>query len=311
MLFNRGDNIKKILLFSLLIIMIPYIIVSVFIQNDEITFNFSSNSVVRVYREKLDKIDRVPIEEYVVGVVSGEIPVSFEIEALKAQAVASRSYVMYQIKKNKNKEYDVYDTVKNQVYLDTSLQKEKWGDDYVNNVNRIKEAVLDTAGEYLEYNGEVVEAMFFSTSTGMTENSEEIFSDEVPYLRSVSSTWDEISPVYMDSKKFSKEEFYKLLNLKYREKLDVNITSTTSTGRVVEVIINDKKFSGRDIVSKLGLRSSYFSITEYDDSIVVDTKGYGHGVGMSQYGAQGMALDGYSYEEILKHYYSGVEIKKF
>ena len=310
MLFNRGDNIKKILLFSLLIIMIPYIIVSIFIKNDEITFNFSSNSVVRVYREKLDRIDRVPIEEYVVGVVAGEIPVSFNIEALKAQAVASRSYVMYQIKRNKNKDFDVYDTVRSQVYLDASLLKDKWGDDYVTNVNRIKEAVIDTAGEYLVYDGEVVEAMFFSTSSGVTENSEDVFSNSVPYLRSVSSTWDEISPVYMDSKKFSKEEFYNLLNLKYQEKMSVN-TNTTSTGRVIDLVINDKKFSGRDIVSKLGIRSSYFVITEYDDSIVVDTKGYGHGVGVSQYGAEGMARDGYSYDEILKYYHSGVEIKKF
>lgn len=310
MLFNRGDNIKKILLFSLFIIIIPYIIVSIFIKNDEITFNFSSNSVVRVYREKLDRIDRVPIEEYVVGVVAGEIPVSFNIEALKAQAVASRSYVMYQIKRNKNKDFDVYDTVRSQVYLDASLLKDKWGDDYVTNVNRIKEAVIDTAGEYLVYDGEVVEAMFFSTSSGVTENSEDVFSNSVPYLRSVSSTWDEISPVYMDSKKFSKEEFYNLLNLKYQEKMSVN-TNTTSTGRVIDLVINDKKFSGRDIVSKLGIRSSYFVITEYDDSIVVDTKGYGHGVGMSQYGAEGMARDGYSYEKILKYYYSGVEIKKF
>ena len=290
--------------------MIPYIIVSIFIKNDEITFNFSSNSVVRVYREKLDRIDRVPIEEYVVGVVAGEIPVSFNIEALKAQAVASRSYVMYQIKRNKNKDFDVYDTVRSQVYLDASLLKDKWGDDYVNNVNRIKEAVIDTAGEYLVYDGEVVEAMFFSTSSGVTENSEDVFSSSVPYLRSVSSTWDEISPVYMDSKKFSKEEFYNLLNLNYQEKMSVN-TNATSTGRVIDLVINDKKFSGRDIVSKLGIRSSYFVITEYDDSIVVDTKGYGHGVGMSQYGAEGMARDGYSYEKILKYYYSGVEIKKF
>ena len=304
-------DIKKILLFSLLIIFIPYFIIIFFIRNDEITFNFSSNSVVRVYRENLNKIEKVPIEEYVVGVLAGEVPVSFEIEALKAQAVASRSYVMYQIKKSRNRDYDVVDTVKNQVYLDTSLQKNRWKDEYINNVNKIKKAVLDTAGEYLEYNGEVVEALFFSTSTGMTENSEEIFSNEVPYLRSVSSTWDEISPVYVDSKEFKKDEFYKLLNITYQEKLDIKVINTTSTGRVVEVLINNKKFSGKDVCSKLKLRSSYFSIIEYDDIIVVSTKGYGHGVGLSQYGAQGMATEGYKYDEILKHYYSGVEIKKF
>ena len=304
-------NIKKILLFSLLIILIPYIIVTTFIEDDEISFNFSSNSIVRVYRKNLDRIDRIPIEEYVVGVVSGEMPVSFEIEALKAQAVASRSYVMYQIKKNKNKEYDVVDTVNNQVYLDVEGQKEKWKDNYVSSVNKIKEAVIDTSGEYLVYDGNVVEAMFFSTSTGMTENSEEVFSSEVPYLRSVVSTWDEISPAYNDTKKFSKDEFYKLLGLSYKEKLKFNVINTTSTGRVIDLIINDKYFTGKEVCSKLKLRSTFFDIIEFDDAIVVNTKGFGHGVGMSQYGAQGMAKEGYKYNEILKYYYSGVEIKKF
>ena len=304
-------NIKKILLFSLLIMVIPYIIVSVFIRNDEITFNFNSNSIVRVYRDKTGKIERVPIEEYVVGVLAGEVPVSFEDDALKAQAVASRSYVMYQMQRNKNKDYDVVDTVSNQVYLDYEDMKERWKKDYINNINKIKSAVIETAGEYLEYDGKVVEAMFFSTSTGMTENSEDVFSSEVPYLRSVVSTWDEISPAYTDSKKFSKDEFYKLLGLDYEEKLNVEVTSSTSTGRVKEIKINNKKFTGKDVSSKLKLRSNFFTIDEYDDCIMVSTKGYGHGVGLSQYGAQGMALDGYKYDEILKYYYSGVEIKKF
>ena len=295
----------------MIIIFIPFIIVNLFIKNEEISFNFNSNSIVRVYRSNYDRIDRIPIEEYIVGVVSGEVPVSFDIEALKAQAVASRSYVMFQISKNKNKDFDVYDTVLNQVYLDSSDLEKRWGNDYVSNINKVRKAVIDTSGEYLVYDGKVVEAMFFSTSTGVTENSEEIFSSSVPYLRSVVSTWDEISPVYTDLKKFNKDEFYSLLNLSFNEKLDINITNTTSTGRIVEIIINGIKFSGKDVVSKLKLRSSYFSITEYADSIVVNTKGYGHGVGMSQYGAQGMALDGYTYDEILKYYYSGVEIKKF
>ena len=304
-------NIKKILLFSLLIILIPYIVINMFIRHDDITFNFSSNSIVRVYREKTKVIDRVPIEKYVIGVLSGEMPVSFESEALKAQAVASRTYVMYQISKNKDKDYDVVDTVENQVYVDNEFLKEKWGDDYLKNSNKIKQAVLDTSGQYLEYNGKVVEAVFFSTSSGMTENSEEVFTTEVPYLRSVVSTWDEISPVYTDSKKFSKDDFYKLLGLDYQEKLYTNVIKNTSTGRIVEININGKKFTGKEVCSKLGLRSTFFEIVEYDNAIVINTRGYGHGVGMSQYGAQGMALEGYTYEEILKYYYSGVDIKKF
>jgi len=304
-------SIKKMLLFSFAIFLFPYIIVNIFIRNDELTFNFNSNSVVRVFREKTQTIDRVPIEEYVVGVISGEVPVSFELEALKAQAVASRTYVMFQMQKNLKNDYDVVDTVNNQVYLDNEILKEKWGEDYTSNINKMRQVVLDTTGEYLEYDGKIVEALFFSTSTGMTENSEEIFSSEVPYLRSVVSTWDEISPIYTDTKSFKKEEFYNLLKLKYQENLKIEIISKTSTGRIQEIKINDKLFTGKDICSSLKLRSTFFDIIEYDDKIVVNTKGYGHGVGMSQYGAQGMAKEGYTYDEILKYYYSGVEIKKF
>lgn len=304
-------NIKKILLFSLAIILIPFIIITLFIKNDEITFNFSSNTIVRVYRENKKVIERVPIEEYVVGVVSGEMPVTFESEALKAQAVASRSYVMHQMESARDKDYDVVDSVTNQVYLDNEQLKNNWGNDYTEKINKVKKAVLETSGEYLEYDGEVVDAMFFSTSVGYTENSEDIFSSEVPYLRSVSSDWDSISPVFEDSKTFTLKEFYSSLNLEYSEKLEIKVTETTNTGRVKKIIINNKEFSGKEICSKLKLRSTYFEIKNNSDSIIIYTKGYGHGVGMSQYGAQGMALKGYSYEEILKHYYSGVTIKKF
>lgn len=304
-------NIKKILLFSFLIIIIPFVIITIFVRNDEITFNFNSNTIVRVYRENKKVVERVPIEEYVIGVVSGEIPSNFDVEALKSQAVASRSYVMYHMQNTRDKDYDVVDTVINQVYLDSEQLKEKWKDNYVEKSNKIKKAVLDTAGEYLEYDGKVVDAMFFSTSSGYTENSEEIFTSPVPYLRSVSSNWDNISPVFEDSKTFTFKEFYSLLGLKYNDSLNIKVTETTSTGRVKKIIINNKEFKGSDVCSKLKLRSSYFEIQNNGNSITIYTKGYGHGVGMSQYGAQGMALKGYNYEEILKHYYSGVSIKKF
>ena len=128
--------IKKILLFSFIIIFIPLIIVSIFIRNDEIHFNFTKNSVVRVYKEKDNKIDTVPIEEYVVGVVAGEMPIDFELEALKAQAVAARSYVMKQMERGANKEYDVVDTVMNQVYLDKNYLISVWNESYIENINK-------------------------------------------------------------------------------------------------------------------------------------------------------------------------------
>ena len=215
--------IKKILLFSCLIIFIPVIIVSIFIRNEEIIFNFSENSIVRVYREETGQINSVPIEEYIVGVVAGEMPVNFELEALKAQSVASRSYVMKQIEKNINNEYDVVDTVMNQVYLDRDHLMAVWSSSYIDNINKIKLAVLSTKGEYLYYDGKIAEALFFSTSPGITENSEEIFVSNQPYLRSVSSTWDEISPVYSTTITYTLSEFYNLLNLPQQDNLIIKI----------------------------------------------------------------------------------------
>lgn len=303
--------IKKILLFSFLIIFIPFLVVTLFIRNDEITFNFSSNSVVRVYREDTKEIEEVPIEEYVVGVLAGEMPVDFELEALKAQAVASRSYVMKQMERNINKEYDVIDTVTNQVYLDKTHLVSVWKESYTDKINKIKLAVLSTKGEYISSENKVAEALFFSTSPGITENSEEIFTNKVSYLRSVESPWDEISPAYTSNTTYTLNEFYNLLGLEYQEKLNIEIVDKTSTGRIKKIKINGKEFTGSSVCSKLSLKSTYFEIIKEDTKIIIKNKGYGHGVGMSQYGAEGMAKEGYKYDEILKHYYTGIEIKKF
>lgn len=303
--------IKKILLFSSLIIIIPFVVVMVFIKDDEITFNFSQSSVVRVKDEETNTISYIPIEEYVVGVVAGEMPTNFEIEALKAQAVAARSYVMKQMERNIKKDYDVVDTVKNQVYLNKEYLISVWKESYIEKINKIKTAVLETKGEYISSNGKVAEALFFSTSPGVTENSEDVFENKVSYLRSVDSIWDKISPVYSTTTTYTLEEFYNLLNLDYKQDLNIKITNKTSTGRIKKIKINNKELTGSYIYSKLGLKSTFFEIIIEDNNIIIKSKGYGHGVGMSQYGAQGMALEGYNYQEILKHYYTGIEIKKF
>ncbi len=303
--------IKKILLFSCLIIFIPTFIVYFFIRDDEITFNFSSNSTVRVYREQTQTIDNVPIEEYVVGVVAGEMPISFSLEALKAQAVAARSYVMKQMENNINKEYDVVDTVMNQVYLDKEYLQSVWSESYVNNINKIKSAVLSTKGEYLSYDGKVADALFFSTSPGITENSEDVFVSKLEYLRSVDSPWDSISPAYTSTSTFTLEEFYNLLNIPYKETLTIEIINTTKTGRIKKLKINNTEFSGNEVCSILNLKSTYFEIAQEGMKVIIKNKGYGHGVGMSQYGAEGMSKEGYNYQDILKHYYTNIEIKKF
>ena len=300
---------KKMLLFSLIIILIPTVVVNIFIKDEEIKFEYHENMAIRVKRSN-GNIEKIPFEDYIVGILAGEMPVSFHGEALKAQAVAARTYAMKKMALNINNDYDVVDTVANQVYLDIDYLKNTWQDKYVNNINILKTAVLETYGEYLEYKGEVIEAFFFSTSTGKTENSEDIFGTYLPYLRSVDSTWDQISPVYEEKNYYTLKEFYEALNLKFSTELNITVKKATSTGRVKEILINNKKFTGSDIATSLNLRSSYFEIIQDNNTVIINTKGYGHGVGMSQYGAEAMSASGYTYEQILKYYYQGVEIKK-
>ena len=302
---------KKFIIVTLLVIIIPFLFVKIFVQIDEIKFNYITNNTIRVKNEKTNQIITLPFEEYIKGVVAGEMPATFELEALKAQAVASRSYAMYQMTATKDKDYDVLNTTANQVYLTDQELKNNWKNEYEQKINKINKAITETTGEYLTYKGQIVNAMFFSTSTGKTENSEEVFVSSLPYLRSVDSKWDEASPVYTDTYTFDLKDFYSKLSLPYNENLKIEITAKTSTSRIKKLKINDQELNGRDLATKLSLRSNYFTITQNNDKITINTKGFGHGVGMSQYGANGMAKEGYKYDQILKHYYQNTEIKKF
>ena len=301
---------KKFIITALLVVIIPFLFTKIFIQTDEIKFKYKTNNIIRVKDEKTNQIMTIPFEKYIKGVVAGEMPATFDLEALKAQAVASRSYAMYQMTATKDKEYDVLNTTANQVYLTDEQLKTNWKENYQEKINKINKAIQETSGEYLTYNNQIVNAMFFSTSVGKTENSEEVFVSKLPYLRSVDSKWDEASPVFNDTYTFDLKDFYTKLNLPYNEKLNIEITKKTSTGRIKKLKINNQELNGRDLATKLSLRSNYFTITQNNEKITITTKGFGHGVGMSQYGANGMAKEGYKYDQILKHYYQNTEIKK-
>lgn len=291
---------KKVVLFILIFFGICYF--TVLNNNEEI------KEILNVRVKMNESIKSVEFEEYITGVLAGEMPITFELEALKAQAVAARSYVLTKMKYNKSNDYDVVDTVMNQVYLDDDYLKSVWKESYDSKISKIKKAVDETKGQYLAYDGEVINAMFFSTSVGKTENCEEIFPNSLPYLKSVSSTWDSISPHYEVKYNFSINDFYNKLGISYSDYLVIDVLETTSTGRIKKISINGTVFSGSDVVNKLGLKSNYFLIKKNKNEINIITKGYGHGVGMSQYGAQAMALNGYDYKSILKHYYTDVEL---
>ena len=303
---------KKIIIFIALLIFIPFFIVIIYNKNyKEIELKYISTTYIRVKRMSDNTIIQIPLEEYIVGVLAGEMPVSFELEALKAQAVASRSYALKRIEYNKNKDYDVVDSIMNQVYLDNEYLKEAWGINYIKNINKLRTAVNETLDEYLEYNGTVADTLFFSTSNGYTENSQNIFDFECEYLQSVESPWDKtISGAFNHSKTMSLMDFYKKLNLPYNKNLNIEILKRSNSNRILLLKINNIEFKGTDIYNLLSLRSTDFEIKLQGDTVKINTKGYGHGVGMSQYGALGMSLAGYTYEEILSHYYKNTTITK-
>lgn len=295
------------------IIFIPFLIVNFYRtpKVKEIKLNYVSNYFIRVKRVNSGNIESIPFEKYIVGVLAGEMPIYFEKEALKAQAVAARSYALKRILYNRDNDFDVVDSVMNQVYLDNDYLKSAWGDNYISNINKLREVVNETSMEYLDYNGEVIDALFFSTSNGYTEDALTVFSVDLPYLKSVKSEWDEkTSSAFRSSTSIDCNVFFDKLGLDYSDSFDVKVLSRSSTHRIISLSINGKVFSARTLYDKLGLKSTDFSLSRDGNKIIVNTIGYGHGVGMSQYGAMGMAMEGYSYRDILSYYYQGTSIKK-
>lgn len=301
---------KKIFFLTLLLIIIPFITIIILTPKIEKKhFQIEQNTIVRVKRSKTNKIEQIPLENYLIGVLAGEMPVSYEIEALKAQAVAARTYTIRKIETNKNKEYDVIDTTDDQVYKDEQELKDLWKNDYEKNIKKIKQAINSTSGEYLTYNGKTIKAFFFSTSSGKTENCKDVFGENLPYLVSVSSTWDQNSPSYLGTIEFTKEEFYKKLGIPYTEELKLKI-ERNETDSINQIEVNNNIIKGTEFRRKLGLKSTNVELKQENNKIIITSKGYGHGVGMSQYGAYELAKHGYKYDEILKYYYQGIEFKK-
>lgn len=271
------------------------------------------NYTVSVFRDKLGEVQELELESYVAGVVASEMPATFEEEALKAQALAARTYVTQIIAAGGAADLpdkaDITDTIAHQVYKSDDELKALWKDEYDNKKAKIKKAVEATKGEVLTYKGKPITASFFSTSNGWTENAKDYWEEDVPYLQSVESEWDkDAAPEFIHETSIAVAEFEEKLGIKLSKGEIGTVLERTPGHRVKTVSIAGQTFSGRDIREKLGLRSTDFHWTQKGDSILIQTKGYGHGVGMSQYGANGMAKEGKNYNEIVMHYFKGVEI---
>ncbi len=278
---------------------------------------------VSVYMMKERRLERVPLETYVLGVLAGEMPAEFELEALKAQAIAARTYItrrLLLLRENEDDSVpegaDVTDTIAHQVYVSKEQLASKWKGEASGKANlaKLKQAVEETKGLIITYAGEPIEASFFSTSNGYTENSEDYWGQELPYLRSVDSPWDiGLSPRYKETIVLKQEELYDKLGLTGKQaakKLAMKVLKRTEGNRIQTIRVNGVEFSGREFRERLGLASSQFDWSIDKQKIAVTTYGYGHGVGMSQWGANGMALEGRSAIEIVRYYYTGTRVEQ-
>lgn len=291
---------KQIIFKCMCIFMIIMIIIKMnFFEKEikEVEMKKEDGNIVQVMRKNGN--EEIELEAYVANVVACEMPASFEIEALKAQAVAVRTFVL---KRN----LKVDDSVASQVYKSKTELQEIWQENYEKNMAYINKAVQATKNEVALYRGEYISAMFYSHNNGKSNDASWYYQNSIPYLQSVDSPWD---------KKYEKAIQEKVMPLiEVKNKLGVNNVSIQSLNRyenhyVKEIQIDHKVFTGRKVRELLQLRSSDFTFKVNNEEVVIQTIGYGHGVGLSQYGAQGMAQEGYTYQEILKHYYTGIEIK--
>ncbi len=279
--------------------------------------------MINVYMTKYKKVISMPFEEYVKGVVAAEMPAAFESEALKAQAVAARTYALSRLKEfagtgcSQHKGADICTNPAHcQAYTEKEDMRKAWGKNTDYYWERVSDAVEGTKGMVAMYEDLLIDPVFHAISGGRTENSEDVWRSKIPYLRSVSSPYEQEASKFSSSKEFSKLEFIRILRnnisgLRLNPiamQSGIKILSHTAGGRVKAMKIGNKVISGQAFQGFMGLNSNNFTLRIDRNSVIINVKGYGHGAGMSQYGANGLAKHGYNYIGILKHYYYGIEV---
>lgn len=270
---------------------------------------------ISVLSVQTGEVSKIEMREYVIGCVAAEMPSVYHTEALKAQAVACYTYAKRESENSGTQGADITDSPDNhQGYIDVNGRRKKWGDEFDECESKIAAAVDEVLGEYMVFDGETVLAAYHSNSAGKTQSAENLWGNEIPYLISVESPGDRLSPDYLTTSEFSESEFEEIL-----ENCGVMISgdcdgwiekiNADNYGYVSSLVVCGKEISASDFRKAADLRSLCFDI-EYDGNFTVTCKGYGHGAGMSQYGADYMARQGFSYKEILAHYYTGVKFIK-
>ena len=283
-------------------------------------YDYQKYKTIKLFNSGSGQIEELPIDEYLYGVVSSEMPANFEIEALKAQAIVARTYTIYQIMNNSGKHpgADICDNSSCcQAWISKDERLSKWApEEAESNWNKIVDAVNSTSGKIITYQNKPINAFFHSNSGGKTESSLNIWGGiDYPYLKSVETAGEEGYTQYSSEAKFTKEELLNKLKEKYEDcEIDysqencIQILEYTTSGRVKTIKFGNKEIAGTEARTILGLRSTNFTFTISGDEIIFSVIGYGHGVGMSQTGADALAKSGSNCEEIIKHFYTDVEI---
>lgn len=297
-------------------------------SSTEVAQTATDESVVQsegylVFDISTGKTEEISVMDYIVGAVCAEMPATFEPEALKAQAVAAHTYAERQKQKALTTPdpelcgaYFSNDSTKYQAYFTESQAKQYYGESYEQYIKKIRSAAEAVASEILVYDDKPIIAAFHSMSPGKTESAENVWGNEVEYLVSVDSEADSTAPKYLEEYSFTTDEMRTLLEDAFEgiklgsepENWFCN-EETSDSQTVLSVTVGDMTLTGQEIRTALSLRSAAFEVV-YENGFTVTTKGYGHAVGMSQYGANAMALSGSTYKEILAHYYPGTKLEK-
>ena len=286
----------------------------------ENNYDYQKYKTIRLLHAKTGEIEELPLDTYVKGVVAAEMPADYEEEALKAQAVVARTYTIYTIIHNNNK-HENADLCDNsnccQAWISKDDRLSKWEEDKRDQyLKKIEDAVDSTNGKIITYNGEVIDAFFHSNSGGVTETPVNVWGGtNYPYLQSVQTAGEEGYKQYSSEVKLTKDEFvnkiketHPNLNIDFNDEHSIEIIEYTESNRVKTIKIGNINLSGVEIRKILGLKSTKFEVKVDNDNVIFTVTGYGHGVGMSQTGADSMAKQNSSYEDIIHHFYTDVEI---
>lgn len=286
------------------------------VEEEKEVYDYGAYNNVKVLMEN-GEIKEIALDEYLYGVLSAEMPASYEKEALKAQAIVARTYTMYKILKDKKHENsDICSSYTCcQAWIDEENKKEKWKEKYEEYNEKIKSAVDETKGKIITYENAPINALFHANSGGKTELPINVWGGNYPYFAVVETSGEEAYSGYSSEVEFSKEDLknkikeqYEDFEIDYTKEDCIKILEYTESGRIKNIKIGNKELSGVTLRACLGLKSSNFEYEILENSVKFKVIGYGHGVGLSQSGSDALARNGKTADEIINHYYKNIEI---